>query len=132
MVEEFAKNDIAGLIDADKFCSLHNQVYDTEDNMDYEKTQVSNEIDVIATRGMQAYFVSCKAASEIVMGYELEISNHSKNAGAIPVLCSAKKKEDNSDAIISRAKEVEQIMLLGRDELMEQRDFNKEVGSILL
>ncbi len=132
MVEEFAKNDIAGLIDADKFCSLHNQVYDTEDNMDYEKTQVSNEIDVIATRGMQTYFVSCKAASEIVMGYELEISNHSKNAGAIPVLCSAKKKEDNSDAIISRAKEVEQIMLLGRDELMEQRDFNKEIGSILL
>ena len=40
--------------------------------------------------------------------------------------------KDNSDAIISRAKEVEQIMLLGRDELMEQRDFNKEIGSILL
>ena len=80
---------------------------------------------------MQAYFVSCKAASEIIMGYELEISNHSKNAGAIPVLCSAKKKRrDNSDAIISRAKEVEQIMLFGRDELMEQGRFNMEMELI--
>lgn len=130
MVEETASNDIAGLIDADTFCLLHNKVYGAGDNNNYKKTQVSNEIDVIATRGMQAYFVSCKAASEIIMGYELEISNHSKNAGAIPVLCSAKKKEDNSDAIISRAKEVEQIMLFGRDELMEQGRFNMEMELI--
>lgn len=41
-----------------------------------------------------------------------------------------KKKEDNSDAIISRAKEVEQIMLFGRDELMEQGRFNMEMELI--
>jgi len=123
MVETVSEHDIIGLIDADTFCQIHNQVFATEES-DYEKTQVSNEIDVIATRGMQAYFVSCKASADIVMNYELEIANHAKNAGAIPVLCTSKTIESNSDAILSRASEVDNIIFMGRQELMEQNRFN--------
>lgn len=126
MIDDISKADIVGLIDADTFCEVHNKVYSTE-IFDYDKSQVSNEIDVIATRGMQAYFVSCKAASDIVMGYELEIANHAKNAGAVPVLCTSKKLSNNSDAVLSRASEVDKIVFISKDELMEQNSFNNQI-----
>lgn len=131
MLDDISKADIVGLIDADTFCEVHNKVYSTE-IFDYDKSQVSNEIDVIATRGMQAYFISCKAASDIVMGYELEIANHAKNAGAVPVLCTSKKLSNNSDAVLSRASEVDKIVFIGKDELMEQNDFNNQIEQLML
>jgi len=63
-IEKEARKDIVNLIDAGTFCQIHNQVFDKTES-DYENNQVSNEIDVIAIRGMQAYFILCKAASEI-------------------------------------------------------------------
>lgn len=130
VIEDVASNDIVNLINAETFCELHNQIFKNNE-LDYEKSQVSNEIDVIATRGMQAYFISCKATSDIVMGYELEIADHAKNAGAIPVLCTAKKVESNSDAIVSRASQVDKIILMGRDELIQQNKFDTVINNYI-
>ena len=65
-------------------------------------------------------------------GYELEIANHAKNAGAVPVLCTSKKIENNSDAVLSRASEVDKIVFIGKDELMEQNDFNNQIEQLML
>ena len=57
---------------------------------------------------------------------------HAKNAGAIPVLCTSKKIENNGDAVLSRASEVDKIVFIGKDELMEQNDFNNQIEQLML
>lgn len=131
MIEKVACQDILNLIDADTFCQIHNEVYHRIEQ-DYENHQVSNEIDVIAIRGMQAYFISCKATSEIKKEHLDEIANHAKNAGAVPVLAIGKRTGQNSDAILSRAKELNHIVMLGRDELIEQEKFNEAISTVVM
>lgn len=129
-IDDIAKDNIVNLVDADNFCQIHNNVFQNNQS-DYEENQVSNEIDVIAIRGMQAYFISCKATYEIKKEYLDEIANHAKNAGAIPILAMSKPLDKNSDAILSRAIELNHIQLLGRDELDDQGKFNVKIKELV-
>lgn len=131
-VERVAREDIIELIDAETLCKFNNEIsrdYDAKD--EYDGTLVSNEIDVIAIRGMQAYFMSCKATSEIKKEYLDEIANHAKNAGAVPVLAMGKEIEACSDTILNRATVINQILLLGKNELMVQSKFDETMNKYL-
>lgn len=129
-VAKNAKKDLLNLVDFDRFTEINNEVFKIKES-DYEKNQVCNEIDVIVIRGMQAYFVSCKATSEIKKEYLDEIANHSKNAGAIPILATGISQNCLTDAILSRAKELNNIWILGRDELNNQDKFNDAIKSYI-
>ena len=48
------------------------------------------------------------------------------------MLCTSKKIENNSDAVLSRASEVDKIVFIGKDELMEQNDFNNQIEQLML
>lgn len=129
-VEEIARQDILSLIDVTTFCKIHNDVCG-KNKPDYMENQISNEIDVIAIRGMQVFFISCKSTSEIKKDYIDEIANHAKNAGAIPVLAMGRHIGQNSDTILRRA-ELNHVLLLGRDELKQLTAFNKVMNNAII
>lgn len=67
------------------------------------ESKTNNEIDVVATKGMRAVFISCKTTAELKKEYIYEIASEANLFGAIPVLAVAQPNPDKTFA--DRAKD---------------------------
>ena len=92
---------------------------------------VTQEIDVIAIKGMQAYFVSCKNRINIETGHLMEIGNESKKANAVAIIATClPANEALNETMMNRAKD-DHIAVLSREELTDDEKFKVFLSTIM-
>ncbi len=123
-----------GLVSISDFCNEREKIINEQKSATVNKNYnaVAQEVDVIAIRGMQPYFLSAKSRLQIEVEFLNEIANESKKAGAIAIIASCLDiKEAMTVAIQNRAQE-DNIIALGKQELKNEDDLlnilNKVTG----
>ncbi len=77
--------------------------------------QTTNEVDLICTKGMRTYFISCKKTEKLSQSYYDQVwyQAHRLGVDAVPILLCTEPTSDGTDTHISRGKRmgVETILL---------------------
>ena len=110
--EKKKEDDVVNIIEKSGKCGLNNfnkvtrEVKSHKEKYQIEPTfqNVTNEIDVIAMKGMTPVFVSCKATKDFSKDYIYEICSLADHFGAIKILCVSLPAKNYSETMLYRAK----------------------------
>lgn len=95
-------------------------------------TGVRQEVDVIAIKGMQAYFISCKSRVSIENEHLVEIANESKKAGAVGIIATCLPVAQAMKQVqLNRAAE-DHIAVLGSEELTDEKQFQAFLNRVII
>lgn len=143
------KDEVLELCDMETYKRIRSEVkkeLDCERKVAATRLQHDNELDVIATRGMQAYFISCKniAPGNVTIEMLKEISGESNLVGAKSILALVLPlAEYNIDNILDQEKklpaweekllrqQLSEMAFLGKHELSNPERFKAVMETII-
>ena len=111
-----------GLVSVGDLCNeSKNVVYAHKDDIpDGNDNAVAQEIDVIAMKGMQPFFISCKSRLQIEVDFLNEIANESKKAGGIAIIATCLDIDEAMTVKTQHRAEEDNIVMLGRNMIKDE------------